>query len=233
MQVCPELNKNLKIANTQIKHIFGTNGDDDINLKCSNIKSQCDLEINKVKCSFSTNQLLEHGLIIDGLNGNDKFKIDVAPEVFLLNINLYTGDGNNSVDYKLNYPYSSGSVKLGNGVNDLYIGAQDGSNIIVFGFNNVPQNKIHFTNSQGAKFSDLVISRAAPQSEIYDLVLNEKTMLQLLNYYSLQEEELVVAAKVAESMGRPLPKDFIDSGLSLYSPKPIEEALAENSFLFY
>jgi hypothetical protein len=229
MSICQNLSENLKIINGKIKSIVGTSGNDIINLECLNRSNECSLQINDLQCSFSSKQLAQ-GLLVDGLKGNDNFQILFEADILLNNFALFAKEGNNSVDCKLSFPMSYGVVHLGNGVNKVYIDAQEGNNIIINGFTNVVQNTIHFTNSNGVKFSDLQIEKDQLNNKLYDISLGDESLVQMMNGYSLQDAELVIQARALQALGKELPANFLNSGLSLYDPKDL--VLYESSVFF-
>lgn len=229
MSVCSILNKHLQFSSSKIKKIIGTDSDDNIDLTCKS-DEVCTLQINDKNCTFSSD-MLNTFAYIDGLKGNDTFNINIAKSIYTV-IKLDASQGNNSIDCQVHFPHSAGIIYLGTGANDIYIDKNKGSELLINGFRNIEGNKIHIKNSQGTKLNDMEIELIDPAADTYDISIEGVKMFQILNNYSLHEEQLVLEARAAELVGNPIPKAFIELGIPLHSAPELTQSLLETHVVF-
>ncbi len=229
MSVCNILSKNLQFSSGKIKKIIGTNNDDNINLTCTS-DEVCTLQINDKNCTFSA-EMLNTFTYVDGLKGNDAFNINIEKNIYTV-IKLDASLGNNIIDCQVHFPHSAVIIYLGTGANDIYIDKNKGSELLINGFRNIEDNKIHIKNSGSTKLDDLAIELVDPAADTYNISLEGVKMFQILNNYSLHEEQLVLEARAAEIVGKPIPKAFIELGIPLHYAPEFTQYLLEPHVVF-
>jgi len=233
MSICNgEINSHVVYDTSKISKIIGGYFNDVISLECFGQKLGCLLKINGTNLALEADNFKSHGLIIDGLGGNDSITVSIPKNIQMMGVNILAKSGNNKILPQFSEPFSSSIIKLGDGNNDLYLRSSLDSASMIMGLRNMPNNKIHFLNTDNATFDSLSFSQDNYLKDLITVSLNSIPLVKILNGYSREEQALIAGAKLAISNGEDLPEEFIMSGLSLDGHILIEYSNYVDFFVF-